>query len=115
MGSTPPYEDQRNSSPSDRTRRATASAESQPGRRAARSTVDHLRRALVASCAEVAPAVGAALTRAAAAIDENRYPNIAAAIRTARGVDPLSTTIRQYIQRTIRRLVAVVKLWEAPE
>ena len=113
MGSPTPDEDQRNSSSSDL--RATASTESQPGRRAARSTVEHLRRALVASCAEVAPAVGAALTRAAAAIDENRYPNIAAAIGTARGVDPLSATIRQYIQQAIRRLVAVVKLWEGPE
>lgn len=115
MGSPTPYEDQRNSSPSDRPRRTTASTESQSGRQAIRSTVDHLRRALVASCAEMASAVDAALTRASAAIDENRYPNIAAAIRTPRGVDPLSATIRQYIQRTIRRLVAVVKLWEAPE
>jgi len=49
------------------------------------------------------------------AIDETRHPETAAAIRIARGVDPLSTTIRCYIRRTLQRLVAVINLWETAE
>jgi hypothetical protein len=49
------------------------------------------------------------------AVDETRHPDIAAAIRTARGVDPVSRTVRQYIRELLRRLVAVVNCWEPPK
>jgi len=115
MRSPAPYGDHRDTPAGEHERRATPAPESPSGHRAARSTIDHLRRALAASCAEAARAVRAALTRAVVAIDETRHPEIAAAIRIARGVDPLSTTIRCYIRRTLQRLVAVINLWETAE
>lgn len=76
------------------------------------ATIVHLRRALTASTTSDAAGVRAALLRATRTIDETRHPDIAAAIRTARGVDPVSRTVRQYIRQLLRRLVAVVNCWE---
>ena len=115
MESPAPHRGQRDTSPSGHKRRTTTSPDPSSEQRGVRSTIDHLRRALVASRAEAASAVRATLTRAAMAIDESCHPEIAAAIRIARGVDPLSTTMRCYIRRTIQRLVAVVNLWEVAE
>jgi hypothetical protein len=56
--------------------------------------------------------VTAALFRATRTVDETHYPDIAAAVRIARSVDPLSRTIRQYIREPLRRLVAMVTCWE---
>ena len=76
------------------------------------ATIAHLRRALTASTASDAAGVKAALFRATRTIDETYHPDIAAAIRTARSVDPVSRTVRQYIRELLRRLVAVVNYWE---
>jgi hypothetical protein len=59
--------------------------------------------------------VKAALLRATRTIDETRYSDIAAAVRIARGVDPVSRTVRQYIRALLRRLVAVSNCWEPPK
>mgnify|MGYP006303985485 FL=1 len=48
-------------------------------------------------------------------VDETRHPDIAAAIRTVRDIDPDSRTVRQYIRQLLRRLVAVVNCWEPAE
>lgn len=78
-------------------------------------TIVHLRRALTASSTSDAPGVKAGLFRATRTIDETRHPDIAAAIRIARGVDPVSRTVRQYIRKLLRRLVSVVNCWEPPK
>ena len=78
------------------------------------ATITHLRQALTASTTSDAPSVKAALLRATRTVDETYYPDIAAAIRIARGVDPVSRTVRQYIRELLRRLVAVVNCWEPP-
>ena len=79
------------------------------------ATIAHLRRALTASTASDAAGVKAALFRATRTIDETYHPDIAAAIRTARSVDPVSRTVRQYIRELLRRLVAMVNCWEPPK
>ena len=76
------------------------------------ATIAHLRRALIASIADDAAGVRAALLRATMTVDETRHPDIAAAIRTARDADPDSRTVRRYIRQLLRRLVAVVNCWE---
>jgi hypothetical protein len=76
------------------------------------TTIAHLRRALTASTAGDTAGVTAALFRATRTIDETHHPDIAAAIRIARSVDPVSRTVRQYIRELLRRLVAVVNCWE---
>jgi len=77
-----------------------------------RATIAHLRRALTASTASDAAGVTAALFRATRTVDETDHPDIAAALRIARSVDPLSRTVRQYIRELLRRLVAMVNCWE---
>ncbi|KOX95942.1 MULTISPECIES: hypothetical protein [Halorubrum] len=57
----------------------------------------------------------AALFRATRTVDETHHPDIAAAIRIARSVDPVSRTVRQYIRELLRRLVAMVNCWEPPK
>ncbi|WP_141212560.1 MULTISPECIES: hypothetical protein [unclassified Halorubrum] len=80
-----------------------------------RATIAHLRRALTASDAHNPGAVNAALLQATMAIEETCHPKIAAALRTARGVDPDSRTLRRYIRQLLRRLIAVVNCWEPSE
>ncbi|ELZ43384.1 hypothetical protein C464_16697 [Halorubrum coriense DSM 10284] len=75
-------------------------------------TIAHLQHALTASAAGDIPGVTGGLFRAIRTLDETQYPEIAAAIRTARGVDPRSRTVRQYIRAILRRLIAVVNCWE---
>ncbi|TKX68222.1 hypothetical protein [Halorubrum sp. SP9] len=79
---------------------------------ATHATITHLRRALTASIADDVAGVRAALLRAAMTVDGTRYPDIAAAIRTAGDADPDSRTVRRYIRQLLRRLVAVVNCWE---
>ncbi|OYR58592.1 hypothetical protein DJ71_25620 [Halorubrum sp. E3] len=79
------------------------------------ATIAHLRRALPASTASDAAGVTAALFRATRTVDETHYPDIAAAVRIARSVDPVSRTVRQYIRELLRRLVAMVNCWEPPK
>lgn len=79
------------------------------------ATIRHLQRALTASSTSDAAGVKASLFRATRTIDETRHPDIPAAIRIARGVDPVSRTVRQYIRELLRRLVAVVNCWEPPK
>ena len=82
---------------------------------APQATIAHLQHALTASEAGDTAGVTAGLLRAIRALDETRYPEIAAAIRTARNVDPESRTVRQYIRALLRRLIAVVNCWEPHE
>jgi hypothetical protein len=79
------------------------------------ATIAHLRRALTASTASDTASVKAALFRATRTVDETHYPDIAAAIRIARGVDPVSRTVRQYIRELLRRIVAMLNCWEPPK
>lgn len=81
---------------------------------AIQATIAHLRRALTASATSDAAGVRASLLRVTRTIDETRHPDIAAAIRVARGVNPVSRTVRQYIRALLRRLVAVGNCWEPP-
>lgn len=76
------------------------------------ATITHLEHALTASAAGDTPDVTAGLFRAVRTLDETQYPEVAAAIRTARGVDPESRTVRQYIRAILRRLIAVGNCWE---
>lgn len=76
------------------------------------ATIIHLQHALTASAADDTPGVTAGLFQAIRTLNETQYPEIAAAIRTARGVDPQSRTVRQYIRAILRRLIAVVNCWE---
>jgi hypothetical protein len=78
------------------------------------ATTAHLRRALTASTTGDAAGVKAALLRATRTVDETQHPDIAAAIRIARGVDPVSRTARRYIRELLRRCVAVINCWEPP-
>jgi len=82
---------------------------------AALATIAHLRRALTASTTSDVTGVKASLFRATRTVDETAHPDIAAAIRIARGVDPVSRTVRRYIRELLRRLVALVNCWEPPE
>lgn len=79
------------------------------------ATIAHLRRGLTASSIKDAAGVKAALFRATRTVDETHHPDIAVAIRIARSVDPVSRTVRQYIQELLRRLVPMVNCWEPPE
>lgn len=78
------------------------------------ATIAHLRRALTASTTGDPAGVRAALLRATRTVDETQHPDIAAAIRIARGVDPVSRTARRYIRELLRRCVAVINCWEPP-
>jgi hypothetical protein len=78
------------------------------------ATIAHLRRALTASTTGDAAGVRAALLRATRTVDETQHPDIAAAIRIARSVDPVSRTVRRYIRELLRRCVAVINCWEPP-
>lgn len=82
---------------------------------ATHATIAHLRWALTAGSIGDAAGVRAALFRATRTVDETEHRDIAAAIRTARGIDPVSRTVRQYIRKLLRRLVAVVNCWEPPK
>ena len=94
-------------------RRRTLSAP--PVATAPQATIAHLQHALTASEAGDTPGVTAGLLRAIRAIDETQYPEVAATIRTAGGVDPKSRTVRQYIRAIRRRPTAVGNNWESHE
>ena len=78
------------------------------------ATIAHLRRALTASITSDAAGVKASLLRTTRTTEGIRHPDIAAAIRAARGVDPVSRTVRQYIRALLRRLVVEINCWEPP-